>query len=96
MSMKNKLDGAYQVGVSEERGRILWILDDETTWLHRKLKDVVLVESQRHALQVKVKIVAALFRQLRLRIASGDGPMGGSNLGDEPDATSEEEPQGVV
>jgi hypothetical protein len=72
--MKAKLDSAYKLGVTTERARILWIVDEERKWLRKKLEEVILVESQRHAMQVKVKMATAIFAQLSLRIISGAAP----------------------
>lgn len=74
MSLKTKLDNAYKLGVTTERARILWLVDEERKWLRKKLEAVILVESQRHALQVKVKMATAIFAQLSLRIISGAAP----------------------
>ena len=71
MSLNTKLDNAYKQGVGKERGRILWLMEEERKWLRRKLNEVILVESARHAMQVKVKIATSIYEQLKMRIMAG-------------------------
>lgn len=74
MSLKTKLDNAYRQGVTTERTRVLWLMDEERKWLRQQLQKVLLVEEQRHAMQVKVKIAASIYEQLKLRIVAGHEP----------------------
>ncbi len=76
MSMDNKharkmLDEAYKKGITKERARILWLMEDERSWLRKKLNKVLLVEATRHAMQVKIKIATSIYEQLKMRIMAG-------------------------
>lgn len=86
MSLEKKIKVAAGLAAGEaaqvERGRILWILDESEKELRAGFKEALLVESERHAAQVKLQIAVALHKQLRIRIASGvrkcnscDGPV---------------------
>ncbi len=77
MTMHKKLDDAYHRGVTKERARVLWLMDDERAWLRKKLDGVILVESQRHAMQVKVQIATSIYEQLKMRIIAGHEAPGG-------------------
>ncbi len=77
MSMKNKLDGAYMRGITKERARVLWLMDDERQWLRQQLDKTILVESKRHAMQVKIQIAVSIFEQLKMRIMAGHEAPGG-------------------
>jgi hypothetical protein len=72
VSLHKKLDDAYKQGVTHERARVLWLMEDERAWLRKKLEDVILVESTRHAMQVKIKIATSIYEQLKMRIVAGD------------------------
>lgn len=74
MSLKTKLDNAYKQGVTTERARVLWLMDEERKWLRQQLQKVLLIEEQRHAMQVKVKIATSIYEQLKLRIVAGHEP----------------------
>jgi hypothetical protein len=79
MSMENKharkmLDAAYEKGVLTERGRVLWLMDDERTLLRAALMKVILVEQQRHVLQTKIRLAVAIFEKLKMRMMAGDEP----------------------
>lgn len=71
MSLKNKLDGAFNQGRLAERGRLLWLMEEEREWLRRELSKQILVESKRHAMQVKIKIAVSIYEQLKMRIMAG-------------------------
>ena len=92
MSMKAKLDQAHAMGVLNERARILWIMDDMRTDLRQGLEKVILVEAQRHAMQVKVKLAISIFETLKMRMMSGDKPPGGGRPTKENGDGQEEEP----
>lgn len=74
MSFNKKLDAAYEQGVLNERGRILWIMDDERTSLRAGLMKVILVEQQRHVMQTKIRLAVAIFEKLKMRMMAGDEP----------------------
>ena len=74
MSLKTKLDTARNQGILEERARVLWLMDEERKWLKKQLQGVLLVEEQRHAMQVKVKIAVSIFEQLKMRIMADHQP----------------------
>ncbi len=74
MSLKAKLDNAYNLGTLAERARVLWLMDEERKWLRKKLQGVLLVEDQRHAMQVKVKLATAIFEQLKMRMMADHQP----------------------
>ena len=82
MSMKKKLDDAYHQGITKERARILWLMEDERAWLRKQLDQVLLIESKRHAMQIKVKIAVSIYEQLKMRIVTGHEAPGGG--GDSP------------
>lgn len=77
MTMKKKLDDAYRRGVAHERGRVLWLMDDERNALRTALEKTILVEAQRHVMQTKIKLAVVIFQQLQHRIVSGHGAPGG-------------------
>ncbi len=77
MSMEKKLADAELHGRIQECARILWIMDDERQNLRRGLEKVILVEAQRHAMQVKIQLAIAIFEKLKMRIMTGDRPPGG-------------------
>ncbi len=74
MSMENKLANAHLRGKIEECARVLWIMDDERINLRKGLEKVILVEAQRHAMQVKVRMAIAIFEKLKMRMMAGDKP----------------------
>ncbi len=74
MSMKAKLDDAFLRGKIQECARMLWIMDDERIQLRNALEKVILVEAQRHALQVKIRMAISIFEKLKMRIMAGDAP----------------------
>ncbi len=74
MSFNKKLDDAYERGVLTERGRILWLMDDERIQLRQGLMKVILVEQQRHILQTKIRLAVAIFEKLKMRMMAGDEP----------------------
>ena len=53
---------------------MLYLIAQERKWLRKQLDEVILVESQRHAMQVKVKMATSIFTQLEMKIISGVGP----------------------
>jgi len=82
MSLDNKharkaLAEEHLKGKIEECARVLWIMDDERIQLRKGLEKVILVEAQRHAMQVKVRMAISIFEKLKLRIMAGDKPPGG-------------------
>ena len=74
MSLNKKLDDAFMRGKIEECARVLWIMDDERIQLRQGLEKVILVEAQRHAMQVKIQLAIAIFEKLKMRMMSGDKP----------------------
>jgi hypothetical protein len=90
--MDKKLQDAHMRGKIEECARMLWIMDDERTRLRRGLEKVILVEAQRHAMQVKVKMAITIFETLKMRIMAGDKPPGGGRTTKENGYGQEERP----
>jgi len=87
-----------------ERGRLLAIMDEERTNLRKQLQSVILVESQRHAMQVKVRMAVAIFEKLKMLIISGHEPegtrettKGPTNAEEDPDnqGPTKEPPRGL-
>lgn len=78
MSLTNKIKMAAALAASEaathERARILWLLDEGEKELRQGFEQKLLLESERHAAQVKYGIACALHASLRMRIASGVHP----------------------
>lgn len=70
MSIAKKLELAKMT----ERGRVLWLIADEREGLRAQLEKVVLVEADRHVMQIKVRMAVAIYEALKLRIISGDEP----------------------
>lgn len=57
-----------------ERGRVLWLMDDERIQLRQGLMKVILIEQQRHVLQTKIRLAVAIFEKLKMRMMAGDEP----------------------
>lgn len=74
MTMKKKLDDAYRLGEMSERGRILWLMDEMRTDLRQQLEAKILIESTRHIVETKIKMVTALFYELQTLIMSNKQP----------------------
>lgn len=74
MSMKKKLDDAYRLGEQSERGRVLWLMEKMRNDLREQLEKKILIESSRHVVQTKIKMVTSLFLQLQHLIVSNKQP----------------------
>ncbi len=91
MSMEKKLADMELRGKITECARVLWIMDDERIQLRKGLEKVILVEAQRHAMQVKVRMAISIFEKLKMRIMAGDKPPGGGRSTKENGNGQEEE-----
>lgn len=78
MSLKDKLQkvvtAAAVEAVQGERGRVLWLLDQVEKEIEEEVQRKLLVESERHAIEVKLKIFRSLAARLRRGIVSGVRP----------------------
>lgn len=78
MSMEKRLLqaalAAAQEAASTERARILWIMQAGEEELVNGFNQKILIESERHAAETKLKLARVLYAQLRIRIASGVHP----------------------
>jgi hypothetical protein len=59
-----------------ERGRCLWVLDQIMVELKSELDRKLLIESERHVIEVKVKLARAIVAKARRGIVSGARPKG--------------------
>lgn len=62
--------------VARERGRCLWCLDQILVELRADLDRKLLIETERHVIQVKVKLARAIVAKARRAIVSGARPAG--------------------
>lgn len=74
MSFRKKMLAAARCAVVEERGRVLWVLDEIETGLVKDFNKKILAESQRHAAEVKLQIFRSLCAHVRKGIISGVQP----------------------
>jgi hypothetical protein len=65
---------AVKKAVAEERARCLWILDTIVSDLKRQLNRKLLIESERHLVQVKLGIAVAFSSKAKRLIISGVEP----------------------
>ena len=69
-------DQEVREAVLQERGRCLWCLDEIQRELQAQLSRKLLVESERHVIQVKVKLAGAIIAKARRAIVAGARPKG--------------------
>lgn len=74
MSLRNKLMQVAAVAVTEERGRVLWILDDIERELREQIDDKIMTPEQVHVSQTKLRIFIALNQKVRRAIISNARP----------------------
>ncbi|GBE23835.1 hypothetical protein BMS3Bbin02_00100 [bacterium BMS3Bbin02] len=74
MSLRNKLMQAAAVAVTEERGRVLWILDDIERELRETINDKILTPGQVHVAKTKMRMFVALNQKVRRAIISNAQP----------------------
>jgi len=78
MSLEHKLRAAAGAAAADavrtERSRIFWLLAEGEKEMQDGFNAKLLIESERHAAEVKLRIALALHQQLRIRIASGVHP----------------------
>lgn len=74
MSLRNKLMQAAAVAVTEERGRVLWILDDIERELREQINDKILTPGQVHVAKTKMRMFIALNQKVRRAIISNARP----------------------
>ena len=67
-------DAEIREAVLAERGRCLWVLDSIMTELRVELERKLLIESERHLVQVKAKIAQAIIHKARRAIVAGAKP----------------------
>ena len=74
MSMEKKLVAAATAAAQEatlnERARCLWILDQIVEETRRAMAKKVLIESERHAIAVKIQLALAIVAQAKRAIVS--------------------------
>lgn len=79
MSLEKKLREAATVAANEatmiERARCLWVLEKLIADTEAGLQRRLLIESQRHAQEVKLKLAKAIVAQARRAIVSGIRPV---------------------
>jgi hypothetical protein len=76
MSMRDKLMKAASFAVTEERGRVLWCIEQVLKELKGKLDKKLLTNVQMHAVELKIRIAEAVCMELRRAIVSGVRPSG--------------------
>ena len=74
MSLRNKLMQAAAVAVTEERGRVLWILDDITRELQEGVNETIMTPGQVHVAKTKLRMFVALTQKVRRAIISNARP----------------------
>lgn len=74
MSMRKKLLEAASFAVEQERGRVLWLIDQIGLELERGTQDKLLTEAQLHATKVRLQIFRALAVKLKRGVISGVQP----------------------
>lgn len=74
MSLRNKLAEVRAHATGVERGRALWCLDQIMDDLKADLEKKILVESDRHFIEVKISIFRMLAKLAKIKIISGDSP----------------------
>lgn len=78
MSLKNKIAQAAMAAATEavarERARCLWLLDQIIEKLEFDVSQKILIESQRHATEVKLQLAKAIVLQAKRAITSGFRP----------------------
>lgn len=74
MSMHDIIMKAASFAVTEERGRVLWCMEQVLKELKSKLDKKLLTEIQVHAVELKIKIAEAVYMELRRAIISGARP----------------------
>lgn len=74
MSMQRKLEEARVHATAVERGRCIFCIEQVAKDLRADLEKKILVEAQRHTIQVKIQIFAMLSKLVRLKIISGVSP----------------------
>ena len=72
--MRDKLLKAAAFAVTEERGRVLWCIDQVLAELKAKVNTKLLSAVQLHAVELKFKIAEAVAAELRRAIVSGARP----------------------
>jgi len=68
------MEKAAQEAAAGERKRVLWLLDGLMAKLEHDKEKKLLIEQQRHLVEVKLKIASAIVGELRLGITSGVRP----------------------
>ena len=98
MSMRDKLLKAASFAVTEERGRVLWCIDQVIVELKGKLNKAILSTVQIEAAKMKLKIAEAVCIELRRAVVSGVRPLNGANKEvrtvDESGVTGQADPAG--
>lgn len=74
MSLRDKLMKAATFAVAEERGRVLWCVDQVLIELRAKLNTKLLSSVQLEAIRLKIRIADAVCMELRRAIVSGVRP----------------------
>lgn len=74
MTLRKKLEAALVRGVQEERGRVLWLINQLEENLKADIQKKLLIEAQRHTAMVKLKIFQTITSQLRRAIVSNVQP----------------------
>ncbi len=74
MSMRAKLAQAMVKATEIERGRVLWCIDQVTEDLKADLEKKILIETERHLVETKIKIFRVLSQLVKMRIFSGAVP----------------------
>lgn len=74
MSLRKKLIAAAEKAVHEERGRILWVLDELEKSLKKGLDDRLATPQELHVMKVKLQIFQSLATHVRMAIIKGTRP----------------------
>lgn len=74
MSLRKKLIAAAEKAVHEERGRILWVLDELEKSLKKGIDNRLATPQELHVMQVKLKIFQSLATHVRMAIIKGTQP----------------------